>query len=96
MGLEETFLFIKMIGNTFLWSMLYVSVERKIDNKVIQVEGKIYWETKSTLNRFGFNKPSSGLWWMILEMLNQLWMFKNTNYKETREICIPRKSWLFD
>ena len=26
-----------------------LSMWRKIDNKVIQVEGKIYWEAKSTL-----------------------------------------------
>ena len=32
-----------------------------IDNKVIQVEGDIFWETKSTLYRFGSNEPSSGL-----------------------------------
>ena len=37
---------------------------------IIQVEGEIYWETKSTLKRFGFNEPSSGLWGMILVMLN--------------------------
>ena len=37
----------------------------------IQVEGEIYWEAKSTLYCFGSNEPSSGLWGMILVMLNQ-------------------------
>ena len=45
--------------------------------KVIQVEGKIYWEAKSTLYHFSSNEPSSGLWGMILVMLNQRWMFSN-------------------
>ena len=27
--------------------------KKKIDNKVIQVEGEIYWDIKSTLLRFG-------------------------------------------
>ena len=33
----------------------------KIDNKVIQVEGGIYWEAKSILC-FGSNQPSSDQW----------------------------------
>ena len=28
---------------------IYTYIWKKIDNKVIQVEGKIYWEAKSTL-----------------------------------------------
>ena len=38
---------------------------KKVD-EVIQVEGEISWETKSTLSRFGFNEPSSRLWGMIM------------------------------
>ena len=47
----------------------------RTDNKVIQAEGKIYWETKSTLYSFSSNEPSLGLWGMMLVMLNQQWMF---------------------
>ena len=42
------------------------NTEKKIDNKVIQVEGEIYWKAKSTLERFGSNEPSSGLGGIIL------------------------------
>ena len=61
--------FIQLYGFTYFY-------REKIDNKVIQAEGKIYWETKFTLLDFGSNKPSAGLGEMILVMLNQQWMFK--------------------
>ena len=51
------------------------NIEKKIDN-AIQAEGEYYWETKSILQRFGSNEPSSPLGGMILVMLNQRWMFK--------------------
>ena len=35
--------------HTHIYMCVCVCVKRKIDNKVIQVEGEIYWETKSTL-----------------------------------------------
>ena len=35
--------------------------KENIDNKVIQIEGEIYWEAKQTRYRFGSNEPSSGL-----------------------------------
>ena len=50
-------------------------MKREINNKVIQVEGEIHWEAKSTLQHFGSNKPSSGLWGMILVMLNQQYIY---------------------
>ena len=40
------------------------------DNKVIQVEGEIYWEIKLTLWCFGSTEPSSGLWGVVLVMLS--------------------------
>ena len=47
---------------------------RKIDNKVIQMEG-VFIE-KSTLKRFGSTEPSSGPWGVILAMLIQ-WLIFN-------------------
>ena len=32
-----------------MYVCMYVCMYRKIDNKVIQVEGEIYWEAKLTL-----------------------------------------------
>ena len=43
----------------------------------MQVEGQIYWEAKSTIKCFGSTEPSSGLWGMILVLVNQGWMFEN-------------------
>ena len=41
------------------------NISRKIDNKVMPVEGEIYWEAKATLKRFSSNKPPSRLRGMI-------------------------------
>ena len=54
--------------------MLYIYIY-KIDNKVIQIEGEIYWEAKSTLQCFSSNEPSSG--GMIFVMLNWSTKYKN-------------------
>ena len=62
----------------------------KIDNKVIQAEGEIYWETKSSLQRFGSDESSLGLGGMIIVMLNQRWMFKKL-YKKPREYLYIRE-----
>ena len=77
-------------SSDYIYIYIYI---RKMDNKVIQVEGEIYWEAKSTLQCFGSNEPPSGLWGMILVMLNQWWMLKNTKYKNLGKICIARKNW---
>ena len=63
--------------------------ERKVDSKLIQVEEEIYWVAKSIL---GSNEPSSGLWGMILVMLNQWWVFTDTKIQKPGKICISRKS----
>ena len=42
-----------------------------IDNKVIQAEGEIHLEIKSTLFRFGSNEPSSRLGRMIFNDVKQ-------------------------
>ena len=60
----------------YIYIYIYRERERENDNKVIQAAEEIYWETKSTLCRFGSNEPSSGRERMILGMLNQRWMFK--------------------
>ena len=74
---------------------------RKIDDEVIQVEGENYWEAKSRLLRFGSYETSSGLWGMILVILNQQWMFRNTKtygesvYKERVNRLISKSAFAF-
>ena len=36
----------------------------------------IYYNGKSTLKRFSFNKPSSGLWKMLMEQIKHPSLFK--------------------
>ena len=68
-----------------------VCVCEKIDNKIIRVEGEIYWVSKSTLQRLGSNEPSPGLWGMIFVMLNQRWMFKSAKHKNLGKIAGQEK-----
>ena len=60
----------------------------KINNEVIQSEGEIYWETKLTLEHFGSNEPSSGLWGRIRVMLNQQLMFEKNQTKTLGKLYI--------
>ena len=41
---------------------------------------------KSTLLRFGSYEPSSGLWGMLLVMLNQRSVFKSEKYKNKQAL----------
>ena len=68
----------------FFFYIKYREYKEKIDNKVIQVEGEIYWEAKSTLQRFASNEPSSGLWRILLVMLNQ----RCLKVQNTKAYCI--------
>ena len=67
-----------------------------IDNKVIQAEGEIYWETKLIIKCFSSNEQSSGLGGMILVMLNQQLIFNKNLYKNLEKIYILQESWLFN
>ena len=63
----------------------------KIDNNLIQVEGEIYCQAKSAHSPFGSNAPSSGMSRIILMMLNQRWMFKNTKIQKLSENLYIKK-----
>ena len=45
------------------------------DNKVLQAEREMFWETKSTLLSFGSNEPSSGLGGMIIYIYIYIYIY---------------------
>ena len=55
----------KLCSSVLAWSVVFASVCVCVCvynwYKVMQAEGNIYFETKSKLQRFGSNEPSSGL-----------------------------------
>ena len=60
----------------YIYIYIYIEREREVDNKITLLDADIYWKTMLTLEYIGSNEPSSGLGWMILAILNELWVLK--------------------
>ena len=90
-------------GYIYIYIYTYIYIERESGGREIDwvIQGEIYWETKSRRLCLGSKEPSSGQGEIILVMLNQRWILKNTQpsgksiYREGVGRLISKSAFVF-